>query len=68
MARDWKIRVPVDLPTETVFEMLAELKAGTFDPHLDPTIAGQPEAEEWHQEITNQMLMAYEVEAARRRS
>lgn len=68
MAHDWGFKVPADLPTEQVFEIRDKLRSGEMTANFGDTVAEHPKMDEWRREINEQMLVAYEAEASRRRS
>lgn len=68
MAHDWGCTVPADIPTETVIEIRDKLRAGTMTVALPEAVRNHPKYDEWHREVNDQLLAAYEREAARRAS
>lgn len=63
---DWGVKVPAELPTETVFEIRDKLRAGTMTIELPAAVLDHPKAAEWQKEMQDQTLAAYEREATRR--
>lgn len=68
MAHDWGVSVPADMPTGEVMEILDRLRAGTITINLPDCVQNHEKAAQWRHEINTQLLAAYELEAARRRS
>lgn len=68
MPHDWGVTVPKDMPTEKVFAIRDELRAGLLTFELPDTLRHHEKFAEWQEEVQTQTLAAYEREAVRRSS
>lgn len=68
MSHDWGVKVGADLPTETIMEIRDGLKSGEITLGFDGMVEMTPQVMAWQQEVTEQMISAYDAELQRRRS
>lgn len=68
MNHDWGVSVSEGLPTETIIEIRDGLKSGEIRLEFADFVEITPEVAKWQEEVTEQMIAAYDAELHRRLS